>query len=601
MLNTRRSPAMPLLQLALCLHSASIAAACSTLQGYTYAHEVAALPNGQWPDIRSPAACCTACLGVAVCASWTFHPHPNGCWLHGNYTHDHPVPIVCGDKEACTSGSGSQPLPPFVPPAPGPGPSPGPSPGPAPGPRPVSLATPSEAHLMFHEDNVGAISHFGMQTFKTRGARSCNTPAAWSDPALFNPVNLDTDQWVRTAKSFGAKYYVLVADHFSGFSLYNTSVHKYSVAHTPWRNGQADIIRDFAASCAKYDIRPGIYYSVHANWHEGVCSFNLTDPAKQAAFEDMAMVQLAELSRYFGESLAEIWFDAGVKQSDAFVKRVADFVATKLPSTATCHSCQNFGNPNVHLVSWMGNEDTVMPYPVWNANDESCSHHGGSGSTGYGIAAGTRWCPAHCDAVLRRHFWFWDSQQYNGTGADNINTAPLLLGMHLTSVGRGCNMILDMSPTDTGLIQQNDVQTYAAMGNGTHTLYNKSFVASAHGLTRGQAVATIAAPAPIRRGALELRENLTLGQAVSSYEVTYQGADGGVWQPLPLHNGALLTIGNRRIQYWDGPVVSKLRVAVTTLVLESGVGTTPHLRSVKMFDWNAPGLDRLLAGILKVQ
>ena len=55
--------------------------------------------------------------------------------------------------------------------------------------------------------------------------------------------------------------------------------------------------------------------------------------------------------------------------------------------------------------------------------------------------------PAHCDAVLRRHFWFWASSSYNSSA--NLNTAAQLLGMHLTSVGRGCNMVLDMSPTPT--------------------------------------------------------------------------------------------------------------------------------------------------------
>ena len=30
-------------------------------------------------------------------------------------------------------------------------------------PPPVALAVPSVAHLRFHEDNIGAISHFGMQ------------------------------------------------------------------------------------------------------------------------------------------------------------------------------------------------------------------------------------------------------------------------------------------------------------------------------------------------------------------------------------------------------------------------------------------------------
>ena len=100
----------------------------------------------------------------------------------------------------------------------------------------------------------------------------------------------------------------------------------------------------------------------HANWHYGLCDFNLTDPIAQTAFEDMAITQLTELGEKYGEDLAEIWFDAGVRQSDAFVSRVNSLIAKTYPSTATCHSCQNM--PNVSAVSWMGNENTVMPYPV---------------------------------------------------------------------------------------------------------------------------------------------------------------------------------------------------------------------------------------------
>ena len=62
-------------------------------------------------------------------------------------------------------------------------------------------------------------------------------------------------------------------------------------------------------------------------------------------------------------------FDAGVKQAPAFVARVNDFVKSKLPN-ATCHSCGNM--PDVHAVSWMGNEQTVMPYPLYNSNDQEC-------------------------------------------------------------------------------------------------------------------------------------------------------------------------------------------------------------------------------------
>eukprot|EP01052_Picozoa_sp_SAG31_P027659 SAG31_NODE_2604_length_5397_cov_18.535296_2_plen_234_part_00 len=215
--------------------------------------------------------------------------------------------------------------------------------GPAPLPprsRPAALATPSEAHLRFHEDNLGAISHFGMQTFAPKAQRRAQNFAADFPPAAFTPQQLDVDQWVRAAASFGAKYYVLVADHFSGFSLYPTHAHGYSIARSP-QCPSKNIIADFVASCLKHGVRPAFYYSVHENWYYNVSAFNLTDPAKQQAFEDMAMHQLAEITQIFaaaGADVAQIWFDAGVRQAPAFVQRVNDFVATKLPSTVPLSS-----------------------------------------------------------------------------------------------------------------------------------------------------------------------------------------------------------------------------------------------------------------------
>ena len=68
--------------------------------------------------------------------------------------------VPCGDHAECVSGAREGGALPPVPPKP-PTPKP-PTPPPA-RPRPVTLAAPSAAHLAFHEDNVGAISHFGMQ------------------------------------------------------------------------------------------------------------------------------------------------------------------------------------------------------------------------------------------------------------------------------------------------------------------------------------------------------------------------------------------------------------------------------------------------------
>eukprot|EP01043_Picozoa_sp_COSAG02_P072391 COSAG02_NODE_13625_length_1370_cov_2.138474_1_plen_350_part_00 len=319
--------------------TAAEAANCSvTVRGYSWPGSA---PGSHLPDAGTEAGCCAACQQSHECTTWTLHPS-NGCWLHGPWP-AHPVAKRCGDGDNCVSGTADGTALPPIPSGPPPRPLPRPLP------RPTKLATPSKAHLLFHEDNLGAISHFGMQTFAPKAKRHVSGFANSFPPAAFTPNELSVDQWVSAAASFGAKYYVLVADHFSGFSLYPTTAHSYSIAHSP-ECPSKNIVADFVASCLKHGLRPGFYYSVHENWYYNVSSFNLTNSDKQKAFEDMAMHQLAEIKQIFvdgGADVAEIWFDAGVRQSEEFVQRVNDFVAKELPSTATCHSCGNM--PDVKL------------------------------------------------------------------------------------------------------------------------------------------------------------------------------------------------------------------------------------------------------------
>lgn len=203
---------------------------------------------------------------ILGCATWTWHE--NGCWLHKSPKNIPATP--CGDGSTCVSGdNGITPLPPTPPPPPPP-----PTPLPPAG-KDAVLLLPSTNHLKFHADNIGAIIHFNMQTMVPHSARHCCQ--TWN-PSVFNPVELDTDQWLESISSFGGKYAIFVVDHFSGFAPYPTAQHNYSVAHSEWMQGKGDVVKDFVASCAKYKIRPGFYYSVHENWYANVSSFTTPDP-----------------------------------------------------------------------------------------------------------------------------------------------------------------------------------------------------------------------------------------------------------------------------------------------------------------------------------
>jgi len=94
---------------------------------------------------------------------------------------------------------------------------------------------PTKSQLEWADAEVGAMFHFDLQVFEPTYKFREN----WNyqpDLSIFNPKELDTDQWLRAAKAAGATYAVLVAKHCSGFSLWPTKAHPYSVKNTPLRN-----------------------------------------------------------------------------------------------------------------------------------------------------------------------------------------------------------------------------------------------------------------------------------------------------------------------------------------------------------------------------
>jgi alpha-L-fucosidase len=74
-----------------------------------------------------------------------------------------------------------------------------------------------ELQQQFLDLRFGMYIHLNMATFEQR---------EWGDPkaspALFNPKNLDTDQWARAAHSAGMGYGCLTTKHHDGFCLWPT-------------------------------------------------------------------------------------------------------------------------------------------------------------------------------------------------------------------------------------------------------------------------------------------------------------------------------------------------------------------------------------------
>ena len=114
------------------------------------------------------------------------------------------------------------------------------------------LPAPTASQQRYQEKQLGCFVHFGPASY-IGGGDYLTAPEA----SVFNPEELDAEQWVRAARSIGAQHIVLTAKHHNGFCLWPTEITDYSVRRAPWKNGKGDVVREFVDAAASTVSRRG--------------------------------------------------------------------------------------------------------------------------------------------------------------------------------------------------------------------------------------------------------------------------------------------------------------------------------------------------------
>lgn len=321
------------------------------------------------------------------------------------------------------------------------------------------VPTPSQQRLQ--DKPFYAFFHFGMNTANDR-EWGCGSEVA-SD---FDITKIKPEQWVKTVKAAGMTGVILTCKHHDGFCLWNTGTTDFNVMNSPMGK---DIVKAVSDECHKQGIEFGVYLS----------PWDMHEPTYGTEqYNDYFIRQLTELCGNYGE-LFEVWFD-GAKGANAKAftydwQRYYKLIRTMQP------------NANIAIcgedIRWVGNEAGKArknEYSVVPASLKQCEAIEKNSQNAEGDAArlqkvdtmdedlGSRnilknnanlsWYPAEVDVSIRKG-WF-----YHKKDDRTVKSARRLFKIYLTSVGNNCTLLLNIPPTDKGVICAKDVRNLKALG-----------------------------------------------------------------------------------------------------------------------------------------
>lgn len=408
-------------------------------------------------------------------------------------------------------------------------------------------AVPTKEQLIWAEQELGMFFHFDIPVFKP--GWKWRTYADYPDPSLYNPAQLDTDQWMEAAKAMGAKYVVFVAKHCSGFLQWQSDLYGYGLKQSPWRGGKGDVVGDFVASARRYGLKPGLYASVSANAWLEVDNPGLVNRGKggddeaQRRYARICEGMARELWSRYGD-LFEIWFDGGALSPERGGPDLMPILLKYQPQAILFQGPASAAN----RIRWVGNERGVAPYPCWGSAWEGTQSGGTAESRFPGDPDAPIWIPGECDVPLRNHAWFWGENE----GKWRYWSDEELLSKYYSSVGRNCNLLLNANPAPNGLIDERDMEQYRRFGRMIRERFDNPLARTSG---RGERL-TIDLPAVTPVDQVVLMEDVSEGHRIRSFVIEGEAAEGG-WKTLL--SGSC--VGHKYIGRIGATAVRRLRFA----------------------------------------
>lgn len=445
---------------------------------------------------------------------------------------------------------------------------------------------PSPRQMIVEQMEFYAFAHFTVNTF---------TDKEWGDgtepESIFNPTELNADQWVDALRSAGIGGLILTCKHHDGFCLWPSAYTEHCVKNSPFRGGKGDVVKEVADACHRGGIKFGVYLSP---WDRN-CKLYGTDE-----YNDYFCNQLTELLTNYGD-IFTVWFDGACGEGPNGKKQVYDWdryyaLIRKLQPDACIAVC----GPDVR---WCGNEagDTrpsewsVLP-TAFASPEEVAKNSQQSDDTAFREktidamqrdlgsreflegALGLTWKPAETDTSIRPG-WF-----YHDTEDDRVRSTETLLDIWYRTVGGNSKLLLNIPPDRRGLFHEVDVQRLKEMGeyirrtfahnlaekatitadldDGYHlpdALLENSYDRYYKPFDGDNAVTlTIRLPEAKEVSHAVIKEHIPMSQRVEAYAIDVKEADGNYRE---IAHGT--TIGYQKIERFAPVTTDEVRIRIT--------------------------------------
>lgn len=463
--------------------------------------------------------------------------------------------------------------------------------------------TPSERQLKWQELEFYAFCHFGMTTFIEKEWGDGTTPTE-----VFNPTDLDAEQWVKAVKSAGMRGLILTCKHHDGFCLWPSVYTEYSVKNSPFRGGEGDVVKEVSDACRKYGLKFGVYLSP---WDRHEPTYGQGEP-----YNNFYKNQLRELMTNYGELFC-LWFDGACGEGKNGKVQKYDWqgyyalIRELQPKAAICIS-----GPDVR---WIGNEAGVCRKSEWSVvpawlsineyvaeksqktDDKKFAKTHNSMTLDLGSRKAIQnetdliWYPAEVDVSIRPG-WFYHAEQDN-----KVKSTDKLFKFYLNSVGGNASLLLNVPPDKTGRIHAEDTMVLDSFGRLLKREFPKNLLENARASATSEldnehnALFALSDDKNYWQAALDddrpelivdfgqetsfdsviLQENIATGQQIEEFDLFIQKKGNNRWKRI----GKYTVIGYKRIcRLKKAYTTRKLRIRIRS---HRGKATLLHAAAYK--------------------